>query len=187
MNSKNVLLLCCEGFEEIEALTVVDVLRRAGVRVVLCSVEGNGTMKGSHGIFVRSDRLFSKDEISGKGYDCVVLPGGLPNAYSLRDNGDVITCVKNFCKDGKLVCAICAAPCVLERAGLLAGLEATSYPGMIDPASCGRYVEEKVAKDANIITSRGPGTALAFSYEILRSLGLSAEADRLEKNMIYRT
>ncbi|MCR5056456.1 MAG: DJ-1/PfpI family protein [Clostridia bacterium] len=183
---KSVLVLCCEGFEEIEALTVVDVLRRAGVTVTLCSAEGRELMKGSHNIYVKSDKLFGEAEKEGRGYDAVVLPGGLPNAYTLRDSSDVVACVKKFAEDGKLVCAICAAPCVLERAGLLGGRKATSYPGMVKKESCGAYLEDKVVRDGKIITSRGPGTALPFSYEILRALGLEADADKLEKNMIYK-
>ena len=184
--NKSLLLLCCEGFEEIEALTVVDVLRRAGVRVTICSVEGKELMSGSHGIIVRSDRLFGDGEKNGTGYDAVALPGGLPNAFSLRDDPDVISCVRTFYGDGKLVCAICAAPCVLERAGLLKGKNATSYPGMVNEDSCGAYLEDKVVTDGNVVTSRGPGTALAFSYAILRAMGLGSEADKLEKNMMYR-
>ncbi len=183
---KSVLVLCCEGFEEIEALTVVDVLRRAGVSVTLCSAEGKELMQGSHGIGVSSDKIFDVTVKKGEGYDALVLPGGLPNAFTLRDSGDVIECVKNFMSGGKLVCAICAAPCVLEKAGLLKGLRATSYPGMIKKESCGAYLEDKVVRDAKVITSRGPGTALPFAYEILRALGLGEAADRLERDMIYK-
>lgn len=183
--NRSVLVLCCEGFEEIEALSVVDVLRRANVSVTLCSVPGNDIMNGSHGIGVRADKPFGEKEKAGIGYDAVVLPGGLPNAHLLRDNDGVIECVKRFFSDGKLVCAICAAPCVLERAGLLSGRKATSYPGSIKKESCGSYVEDRVVRDANIITSRGPGTALAFSYEILRALGLGNAADKLEEGMLF--
>ncbi|MBP5313072.1 MAG: DJ-1/PfpI family protein [Clostridia bacterium] len=183
---RSLLVLCCEGFEEIEALTVVDVMRRAGVKVALCSVPGNAVMKGSHDIKVSADKAFGDDELEGNGYDGVVLPGGLPNAYLLRDDPRVIACVNNFFDKGKLVCAICAAPCVLERAGILKGRRATSYPGMVDKQNCGEYLEDKVVRDGNVITSRGPGTALAFSYEILRAMDLGDAADRLEEGMIFK-
>ncbi len=183
---RSALILCYSGFEEIEALTVVDVLRRAGVAADICSVEGKEYIRGSHGIEIRADKSFGAGEKEVGSYDCVVLPGGLPNAYLLRDDPEVIDCVKNFYASGKLVCAICAAPCVLEKAGLLKGRRATSYPGMVDKASCGEYIAENAVQDGNIITSRGPGTALQFSFAILRAMGLGLDADKLEKGMIVK-
>ena len=119
-------VICMNGFEEVEGLTVVDMLRRLEIE---CDIVGKGAeVTGSHGIVIKADRLL--DEIKSEDYSAIILPGGLPGATNLRDDSKVISLVKEMNKTGKIVAAICAAPIVLERAGVLEGREFTAYPGV---------------------------------------------------------
>ena len=128
-----VLMMISNGFEEVEALTTVDLLRRGGVEVNMCSMTGELLLHGSHGIDIMANSIWSEAMVKDYDeYDGVILPGGLPNSHTLRDDERVIAALKKFASDSKIVAAICAAPCALERAGLLVGKEATSYPGCID-------------------------------------------------------
>ena len=124
-----ILMLIHNGFEEIEALTTVDLCRRAGLEVCVCSMTGCEMLQGAHGISVQADALF--EQVDPSNFDMVVLPGGLPNATSLRDDDRVIGVLRAFCQQDKYLGAICAAPIALERAGLLQGRIATSYPGCL--------------------------------------------------------
>ena len=131
------LMLVSDGFEEVEALTAVDILRRAGANVTIMSITGSDALHGSHRITVKADDVIDKNYLSlSEKYDAVILPGGLPNAHTLRDDTRVGDIVKDFYNKNKIVAAICAAPCVLEKNGLLAGKKATSYPGCIDETKC---------------------------------------------------
>lgn len=174
-----ILMLFSDGFEEIETAAPADLLRRAGVSVELCSITGQNTLTGSHGIRFLSDTVLPDTvdaETAAKiaeRYDGVILPGGQPNASTMQKDERVICIVKSFYAKGKLTAAICAAPCVFEKAGILEGKRATSYPECIDPASCAEYVQERVVCDGTVITSRGAGTAIDFGLEILRGIGLS--------------
>ncbi len=178
----NYIVLCHDGFEEVEMLTPVDILRRAGNSVVIVSMTGNKVINGSHGIKITADALF--EEIKTEDFDTVILPGGLPNAHTLRDDARVTDTVKAFDKAGKTVAAICAAPCVLERAGLLVNRAATSYPGAIDAEKC-RYLEIPVVVAVNVITSRGVGTAIEFALAILRHDGQAEAAEKIAKGIMY--
>ena len=179
---KRIAVFLAEGFEEGEALFVVDVLRRAGFECNLVSINEQ-MVKGSHGIEVKADKIIS-DEI--KGYDMIVLPGGLPGATNLRDDERVIELVKYFDKvPEKFVAAICAAPMVLEKAGIIKGRRVTSYPGeefttLLKEAN---YVEDIVAVDDNLITSRGPASVLPFAYALVDALG--GNSSLLKQGMLY--
>ncbi len=189
MNTKKIAVLLANGFEEGEALLTADVLRRAGFCCDTVSVEGE-TVRGSHGIRVLADRLLENTD--RESYDMVVLPGGLPGADTLRDNGDVIAWVRAFAADpDKYVAAICAAPQVLERAGVSKGRRLTSYPGEkfralfadADYVDDNRLTEEGVVTDGHLVTSRGPGTTLPFAYRLVELLG--GDADALRQAMQY--
>lgn len=182
---KKVLMLLSDGFEEIEALGVVDILRRCGIQVEICSTTGEQIVASSRGVKIIADTLYPEQGIPGDDYAGVILPGGLPNAHTLRDDDRVIQTVRDFSKQGLLVCAICAAPCVLERAGILKGKRATSYPGCIDESKCD-YSEERVVRDGNILTSRGAGTACEFGFSIAKALGYEAKAEDVYRAMIMR-
>ncbi|KXT74100.1 DJ-1/YajL/PfpI superfamily [Streptococcus sp. DD10] len=176
---KKVALLLATGFEEIEALTVVDVLRRASISCDMIGFENEVT--GSHGICIQVDRLF---EVGLHDYDMLVLPGGMPGATNLRDNPRVIETLKQFELEEKYIAAICAAPIVLDQAGILKGKSFTCYDSVKEQISDGIYQKETVVKDRKLITSRGPATALAFSYELVTTLG--GDAESLRDAMLYR-
>jgi protein deglycase len=174
-----VLVPLADGFEEIEAVTIVDVLRRASIEVVTAAL-GDRDVRGSHGITLRADvRL---DEVSSERFDAVVLPGGMPGSKTLRDDERLRKIVQRAAGAGKLVAAICAAPIALEAAGVLAGKRATSYPGNELPSA--RYVEERVVADGSLVTSRGPGTALEFSLALVERLKGSDTANKLRADML---
>ena len=184
---KKVLMMVHDGFEEVEALTTVDILRRAGCGVTVCSMTGRNVLHGSHGIDVAADAVFGHtvDEDCADSFDALVFPGGLPNAHTLRDDSRATDAANKFHEKGKLVCAICAAPCVLEKAGLLEGRRATSYPGAIDATRC-LYSEEKAVKDGKVITSRGVGTALDFALAIAEELCGKQTADRVAASILHK-
>lgn len=184
-----VLMLVSDGFEEVEALTVVDMLRRGGVTVDIWSITGSRTLVGSHQIVVEADGVLPAKGEGGfcdleQVYDALVLPGGLPNSHTLRDDERVRELARTFYRANKLVSAICAAPCVLEAAGLLEGRAATSYPGCLDENRC-KYRQESVVCSGRIVTSRGVGTALPFAFALLEELGLPEEAKQLRKSVLY--
>jgi len=159
------------GFEEVEGLTVVDMLRRLDIT---CDIVGKTEeVTGSHGITIKSDRLL--ESINSEEYNAIVLPGGLPGATNLRDDEKVITTLKKMNSDGKIVAAICAAPIALERAGVLEGKEFTAYPGVGENIKGGKFKEELVVKDGNVITSRGPATSMEFAFIIAEALGVNAD------------
>ena len=181
---RRVLVLLADGFEEIEALTVVDVLRRAGVICQLCSIEEEDLVRGAHNIYVKGDILL--DCIKVDTYDGVVLPGGMPGALNLKDDYRVIELINKFDREGKIIAAICAAPIVLQEAGILKGKEITSYPSFEDEFSDSIYFTKNVVQWDNIITSRGPSTALDFAFKILENFSTTREVEKLKEAMLYR-
>jgi len=178
---KKVCLLLAKGFEEIEALTVCDVIRRANIICDLVSI-GEKQVESSHGVVVQADKIFDED----MEYDLVVIPGGIPGATNLRDDERVIKLVKRQNKEGKLIGAICAGPIVLGKAGITEGRNMTSYPGYEDELPNCEYSEEAVVVDGNIITSRGPATSMAFSYKILEKLGYENKVETISSGMLYK-
>lgn len=173
-----VAVILADGFEEIEALTVVDVLRRANITCHMVGFEAQVT--GSHAIQVQADRVFDGDLSD---YDLIVLPGGMPGSAHLRDNEQLIAELQKFKQVGKKVAAICAAPIVLNRAGLLKDKEFTCYDGVQEQIAAGHYRKETVVVDGQITTSRGPATALAFAYNLVEQLG--GDANGLREAMLY--
>lgn len=178
---KKVLVLLADGFEEIEALSVVDVLRRANVDCKICSIEEE-YVRGTHNIIIKSDCNIK--DINVEEYDGVVLPGGLPGADNLK-----VECVKELVvkmnDKKKIVAAICAAPETLEYFNILENKKCTSYPGFIKNKDKVNYIEdEAVVVDDNIITSRGPATALVFALSILEKLGYLNEVEDIKEGML---
>lgn len=174
-----VAVILADGFEEIEALTVVDVLRRANITCHMVGFESQVT--GSHAIQVQADCVFDGDLSE---YDMIVLPGGMPGSAHLRDNEQLIAELQKCERAGKKVAAICAAPIVLNRAGLLKDKEFTCYDGVQEQIADGHYRKETVVVDGQLTTSRGPATALAFAYNLVEQLG--GDADGLRAAMLYR-
>ncbi|MDW8799734.1 DJ-1/PfpI family protein [Clostridium sp. A1-XYC3] len=179
---KKAIVLLAKGFEEVEALTVVDVLRRGGVHCITCSINEDAEVLGSHSIHVKANSLLEKVDFHK--YDVLVIPGGMPGAANLRDSEKVTELVKKFNSDNKIIAAICAGPIVLGRAGVLTGKKVTSYPGYEGELGDIRYCEEIVVQDGNIITSRGPATAMDFSFKILENLTDKETVEQLKEAML---
>jgi len=176
------LVLLAEGFEEIEATAIVDVLRRAGVTVTTAAL-GASPVRGSHGIALVADRAL--DGLEADAFDAVVLPGGMPGAKNLKEDPRVLRLVAKAAHDGKVVAAVCAGPIALAAAGVLAGRRATAYPGY--ELEGARFSEERVVVDDNVITSRGPGTAIEFSLALVDKLVGAARAEQLRRDMLVVT
>ncbi|MHC5212577.1 MAG: DJ-1 family glyoxalase III [Planctomycetota bacterium] len=181
MTSPRACVLFAEGFEEIEAVTLVDVLRRAEIETVSVGV-GARDVTGSHGITVRTDATLA--ETAARRWDLVVLPGGMPGAANLRDDAGVQALLAAQHAAGRRIAAICAAPIALAPAGVLEGRRATSYPGYADQLGGARYVEESVVVDGPLITSRGPGTALPFALALVAELAGAERAEALGRAML---
>jgi 4-methyl-5(b-hydroxyethyl)-thiazole monophosphate biosynthesis len=165
--TKSVIVPLADGFEEIEAVSVIDILRRGGVKVTTAGLHP-GVAKGAHGIDIQPDTTL--DTALDMKADMVVLPGGMPGAEHLRDDPRVMALLQRVHEQGGYACAICAAPMALGAAGLTAGRTVTSYPGFGDQFSHGPYVEDRVVVDGKVITSRGPGTATEFALTLLETL-----------------
>lgn len=181
---KNVLVLMATGFEEIEAVAVIDILRRAGIKVQICSIEKE-YVTGSHGITMKSDVRLDYIDIYTDIYDLIYIPGGMPGAANLKDDERIIGLLKKYDSDGVLLAAICAGPLVLDEAGLLSEREGTSFPTYKDNLNFKEYLEVPFVKSKNILTGRGPGTAMEMGFRIVEELGLSDEAARLRGEMQY--
>lgn len=184
---KKMLMFISDGFEDIEAMGTVDILRRCGVQVTLCSVTGNREVTSARDITVICDSILEAGPVDVGQWDGIILPGGQPNADTLRDHPSVVETVKAFWKEGKLCCAICAAPIVLERAGILAGKRVTSYPDCLcDEKQC-TFTGEPVTADGTLITGRGPGVTCDFAFRICQALGLAERAAQVRKAMMFAT
>jgi 4-methyl-5(b-hydroxyethyl)-thiazole monophosphate biosynthesis len=164
-----VLVPLAQGFEEIEAVAIVDLLRRAGIEVHTASLAGR-EVTGSHDITVLADARL--DEVDGGDYDMIVLPGGMPGTTHLKADPRVVRLLQQFAESGRYTAAICAAPSVLAHAGLLEGRRATSFPGFLTPGSAPgiRLSEDAVVVDGKVATSRGPGTAVPFGLALIELL-----------------
>ena len=180
---KQVCVFLADGFEEIEGLTVVDLLRRAEIEVTTVSITGSLTVHGAHGIDVMADKLF--EEMKFDNQDMLVLPGGMPGTLNLGAHEGVKAELEKACEEGKFLAAICAAPSVLGKYGFLNGRKATSYPGFEPQLVGAEYVYDQVAIDGNVITSRGMGTAIPFSLALIEVLLDAETAQKIGKAIIY--
>ena len=179
-----VYIFLAEGYEEIEALTVVDLLRRANINITMVSVTGSELVTGAHGITTIADILFEDTEF--KDADMLVLPGGMPGTVNLSKHDGLSRLLKVFHEKGKDLAAICAAPRILGTKGLLSGKNATCYPGNEESLIGARYQDADVVTDGNIITSKGMGTAIDFSLSLVRKLKDESVAVRLAQSIQYR-
>lgn len=175
-----VLVPLADGCEEIEAVTIIDILRRGGIHVVAAGLSGE-LVTASRGVKIEPDT--DLDSALEDEYDMVVLPGGGAGADRLEADERVSRLLRRMADSGKYTAAICAAPRVLAAAGLLDGRVATSYPGYLDehPAAGMRYSQETVVRDGRIITSRGPGTAMDFALELVELLAGGDRRREVEK------
>jgi 4-methyl-5(b-hydroxyethyl)-thiazole monophosphate biosynthesis len=176
-----VLMPLAAGFEEIEALTIVDILRRAAIDVVLAGLQP-GPIAGAHNITVIPDMTL--EDVTADMFDMIVLPGGQPGTNNLNADSRLHALLNEFSTKEKIIGAICAAPIVLAAAGLLQGKNATCYPAYRNKLDGAVYEEKSVVCDGNLITSRGPGTAMSFGLEIAARLAGREVADRVSEDML---
>ena len=180
--AKKAIVLLAEGFEEVEALTPIDYLRRAGIEVTAAAAAGDRSVRGARGVSVTADAILK--DLIGKGgavsWDAVILPGGMPGASNLAASGETGALLKEMAAAGKVVAAICASPAVvLAPLGLLAGRNFTCFPGMEKQVSGAKWSGDLVVTDGNLITSRGPGTAGEFAVTIIGKLLSPAEGKKV--------
>ncbi|MDR0422627.1 MAG: DJ-1/PfpI family protein [Proteiniphilum sp.] len=165
---KKVALFLANGFEEIEALATVDILRRARIVVETVSVSDTKTVTGAHSVPVIADKAFQEADFSE--VDVLVLPGGMPGAKNLNEHEGLGKLITKFNGEGKRIAAICAAPMVLGTLGLLADRRATCYPGFEDRLAGAQTTGEDVVVDGNITTGKGPGLAFDFALRLVEQI-----------------
>ena len=181
---KTIFVFLAEGFEEIEALTPVDVLRRAGLSVQTVSVMDEQVVAGAHGVTVLADKMFA--EINPEDAEMILLPGGLPGATNLDAHEGLSQLILDFAEADKPLAAICAAPLVLGNRGLLQGKKATCYPGFETYLQGAEYTAALVEKDGNIITGKGPGAAMEFAFAIVEKYCGMDKVNELKQGMMIQ-
>ncbi len=180
---KSIFVHLAQGFEEIEAITIIDVLRRSGVDVVTVSTGDDLMVTGAHKIAVKADVLFKQADY--RQAEMIVLPGGMPGAKNLSEHEGLNIQIKKFFEEGKLLGAICAAPMVFGKLGILKGKKVVCYPGFEEYLSGASIRQDPVVVDGNIVTGRGPGVAMQFSYEIVRLLKDEQNVVKLKEAMLW--
>ncbi|NCB93215.1 MAG: DJ-1/PfpI family protein [Clostridia bacterium] len=178
-----ICIFLADGFEEIEGLTVVDLLRRAGEEVVMVSIMGRREITGSHKIQIMADALYEEMDFSEA--KMLVLPGGMPGTKHLGEYEPLTSLLTQWNEKGKMIAAICAAPSVLGELGILSGREAVCYPGFEEKLTGAIPGKKVVAEDGNIITSRGLGTAIDFASSLIEHLQGKEKAEEIKKSIIY--
>jgi 4-methyl-5(b-hydroxyethyl)-thiazole monophosphate biosynthesis len=178
-----VLVPLAQGCEELEAVTIIDLLRRAKITVVTAGLDEK-PVKASRGVVLIPDTTL--DQAIQQNFDMIVLPGGLPGADNLNNDPRIHLLLKKMHQQGKYTAAICAAPKVLAHAGLLANKSATSYPGILEHMNIPQlqFIVAPVIKDGSVITSRGPGTAIDFALELIATLVGSEIRDQVESALV---
>lgn len=172
------------GHEEIEALTVVDLLRRAGIETNMISITSELQVNGAHNIMTKMDKLFEEEDFGT--YDIVVLPGGMPGTTNLEAYEPLMKLLKERVEQNRMMAAICAAPTVFGHAGFLKGKRACCFPGKEDGLIGAEVSYNEVEVDGNIITSRGLGTAIPFALKLIELLQDEERATALGKKIVYR-
>ncbi|MGD9201547.1 MAG: DJ-1/PfpI family protein [Chitinispirillia bacterium] len=178
---KQVVIILANGHEEVEAITVIDLLRRAGINVIIAGLGGK-EIAGAHDIRILTDITVDQTPTQFEG---VILPGGFPGTSNLAESDIVKSIVQDSYHKGLLTGAICAAPLVLEIAGVLAGKKYTCYPGNEKKIKSGQFIEESVVQDGNIITSRGVGTAIPFALKIIEYLLGDVQSQSIASSLLF--
>ncbi|MBR2529024.1 MAG: DJ-1/PfpI family protein [Blautia sp.] len=183
MKKKGYIFLA-DGFEDIEGLTVVDLMRRAGIDIVTVSIKEETSVITSHGIKMQTDTVFSSVDFDDA--DLLVLPGGKAGTQNLKAFPPLADLLKSFDAQGRRIAAICAAPTILSDLGLLRGKQATSYPSCQPQINCASYSENKVVTDGHITTSRGMGTSIDFGLALISLLLGEEKATEIADSIVYR-
>ncbi len=179
-----VYLFMADGFEEVEALTVVDLLRRAGVKVITVSIDDELTVLGSNNILVKADTFYADCNFADA--DMLILPGGGLGTDNLESYDPLCKMLVDYAGKGGKIAAICAAPRIFAKLGLLEGKKATCYPSVMEMLKGAQALTDSVVVDGNITTSRGVGTAIDFALELITQLCGSAKADAVAHEVVYR-
>ncbi len=179
-----VYVFLAQGFEEIEAISVIDILRRADVTVQTVSISNSKEVEAAHGITILAD--ITLDEVDIELADMIFLPGGMPGSRNLAKSDRLLEIIKQAYDSEKYVTAICAAPTVLAKAGILKGKKAICYPGFEAELTDAVIHDDLVVRDGKILTSKGPGTAMLFAYALVDILKGNLESDALQEAMIFK-
>ncbi len=179
----NTLVPLANGVEEMEAVIIIDTLRRAGWDVVSVAIEGNTTIKCSRGVTLIADQLWK--EVDPADFDLIVLPGGLKGTEALTAHAGLIETIRIFLTSDRTVAAICAAPLVLQAAGVLTDRSVTCHPSVADNITITEVSASNVIIDGNLITSQGPGTAIEFALTLIRQIDGEAKAKQVATAMVY--
>ena len=184
MNQEKIIVMLAEGFEEVEALTTVDLLRRAQLPVYTVSVTGRRQVDGAHGVAVIADKVF--EDIVFSEVRMIILPGGMPGTTNLLNYDPLTAVLKQFAAEDRPLGAICAAPMVLAAHGILSGKKATIYEGMEEHLKDAVPTEGTVVRDGNILTSKGPGTAMDFALALIAFLADEMKAEEVKAGLLYQ-
>lgn len=181
---KKIFVFLANGFEEIEAISIIDVLRRGELDVTTVSIMGNTKVIGAHNIPVLADKLFEETDFNNGGM--LVLPGGMPGASNLNAHEGLKSLIAKYNDEGKEIAAICAAPIVFGGLGLLKGKKATAYPGFETQLTGAEFIKSGVVEDGNITTGRGPGFAVDFALTLVAKLQGEEKAEEVASGMLLR-
>lgn len=181
---KQAVMLFAEGYEEVEALMTVDLLKRGGVGVTMASITDERMVRGSHDIRVAMDATL--EEVDLGGMDAILIPGGLQGTQNLGKDAATCQALKNMSSAGKVVGAICAAPSVLGACGILQGKRATCYPGFEEKLEGAEFVDEMAVADGNVVTSRGLGTSMEFGFKLLEILVSPEKAQEIREQIVFK-
>ena len=178
-----VYIFLADGFEEIEGLTVVDIMRRAKIDVETISITGQKQINGAHKIIVEADRLFEETDFSDG--DMLVLPGGMPGTLNLKEHEGLRNLIGEFDKKKKYLAAICAAPSILSELGILKGRKACAYPSFEEGLDCAQVVHEAAVTDGHVTTGRGMGAAIPFALKLTELLCGTEKANEIAESIVY--
>lgn len=176
------LILLAQGFEELEAVTLIDVLRRGGIEVISAGIT-EGPVESARKVKILPDTVLNR--VSAADFDLIALPGGQPGTTNLQKNSGVLSLLKEFKSQNKWIAALCAAPMVLSAAGLLKGIRFTCYPGCEGAISEGIYEPAAVIEDGKILTSKGPATAMPFALALIEKLAGKKAAEKVGQDLLW--
>ncbi len=177
-------VLLANGFEEVEAITPIDVLRRAGIEVTTLSIHESKKLLGAHNVIIAADALLA-DKID-ESADIIITPGGMPGSKHLKESTLVQKMLKKQHEENRYIASICASPIVLESSGVIKDTNFTCYPGFESEIQSGNFVDDRIVHDKKIVTAKGPGVAMEFSLKLVEILKGKEAADNIKQAMIVK-